>query len=96
MPTFSDAELMQAVRDGDLAAFEEIVLRHQAAAWKAAYRFTGDADDLVLLDHGRVAAAGRPADVLRREVLSPVYEIPVEVRTDEVTGRPYVLPRPPA
>jgi iron complex transport system ATP-binding protein len=53
------------------------------------------ADDLVLLDHGRVAAAGRPADVLRREVLSPVYEIPVEVRTDEVTGRPYVLPRPP-
>jgi iron complex transport system ATP-binding protein len=54
------------------------------------------ADDLVLMQAGRVAAAGRPADVLRPEVLSPVYETPIEVRTDEATGRPYVLPRPPA
>jgi iron complex transport system ATP-binding protein len=51
-------------------------------------------DDLVLLDHGHVAAAGRPQDVLRSEVLSPVYEMPVEVRLDESTGRPYVFPRP--
>jgi iron complex transport system ATP-binding protein len=54
------------------------------------------ADDLVLLDAGRVAASGRPEDVLRPEVLSPVYDTPIEVRTDEATGRPYVLPRPPA
>jgi iron complex transport system ATP-binding protein len=54
------------------------------------------ADDLVLVDSGAVAAAGRPADVLRPEVLSPVYGTPIEVRTDEATGRPYVLPRPPA
>jgi iron complex transport system ATP-binding protein len=54
------------------------------------------ADDLVLLNAGRVAATGRPEDVLRPEVLSPVYETPIEVRTDEATGRPYVLPRPPA
>jgi iron complex transport system ATP-binding protein len=53
------------------------------------------ADDLVLLDAGRVAAAGAPADVLRPEILSPVYDTPIEVRTDEVTGRPYLLPRPP-
>ena len=43
MKTPSDEELMIAVRDGDLAAFEQIVVRHQADAWKAAYRFTGDA-----------------------------------------------------
>lgn len=34
---------MLAVRDGDLDAFERIVLRHQAEAWRVAYRFTGDA-----------------------------------------------------
>jgi len=34
---------MLAVRDGDLDAFEQLVLQHQAEAWRAAYRFTGDA-----------------------------------------------------
>ena len=53
------------------------------------------ADRLVLVSEGRVAAAGTPQEVIRPEVLSPVYETPVEVRTDEATGRPYVLPRPP-
>ena len=28
---------------GDLAAFEQLVLRYQAEAWRVAYRFTGDA-----------------------------------------------------
>jgi len=51
------------------------------------------ADELVLLARGRVAAAGSPADVVRTDVLEPVYETPVAVRTDEATGRPYVLPR---
>lgn len=54
------------------------------------------ADDLVLVDRGRIAAVGSPREVLRPDVLSAVYEIPVEVRTDEATGRPMVLPRPPA
>jgi len=53
------------------------------------------ADDLVLLACGEVAAAGPPEAVIRPEVLEPVYETPVEVRTDEATGRPLVLPRPP-
>ena len=43
MPTPSNEELMLNVRDGDLDAFERIVLRHQAEAWRVAYRFTGDA-----------------------------------------------------
>jgi RNA polymerase sigma-70 factor (ECF subfamily) len=39
----SDEELMLAAGQGDLDAFERIVLRHQAEAWRVAYRFTGDA-----------------------------------------------------
>jgi len=39
----SDEELMLRVRDGDLGAFEQMVLRHQAEAWRVAYRFAGDA-----------------------------------------------------
>ncbi|MFA4945048.1 MAG: sigma-70 family RNA polymerase sigma factor [Lentisphaeria bacterium] len=43
MQTPSSEELMLGVRDGDLFAFEQLVLRHQAEAWRVAYRFTGDA-----------------------------------------------------
>ena len=43
MKTPSDEELMLNVREGDLAAFEQLVLRHQAKAWHVAYRFIGDA-----------------------------------------------------
>ncbi|MFW6163904.1 MAG: RNA polymerase sigma factor, partial [Planctomycetota bacterium] len=39
----SDEELMLAVRQGDLDAFEQLVERHQGAAWNAAWRFLGDA-----------------------------------------------------
>lgn len=38
----SDAELMQAVQQGDLSAFEQIVLRHQALVWSTASRFLND------------------------------------------------------
>lgn len=53
------------------------------------------ADDLVLMKGGHVEAAGSPVEVLRPDVLGNVYETPVEVRTDEATGRPFVLPRAP-
>jgi len=43
MPTPSDEDLMLAAGRGDLNAFEQLVLRHQAEAWRVAYRFTGDA-----------------------------------------------------
>ena len=52
------------------------------------------ADDVVLIAGGQVAAAGTPAEVLRTDVLETVYETRVRVEFDEVTGRPYVLPRP--
>jgi len=34
---------MLAVGQGDLTAFEQLVLRYQGGAWRVAYRFTGDA-----------------------------------------------------
>jgi RNA polymerase sigma-70 factor (ECF subfamily) len=34
---------MLAAGRGDLSAFAQIVTRHQAEAWRVAYRFTGDA-----------------------------------------------------
>ena len=34
---------MQAVAEGDLDAFNELILRYQDLAWKMAYRFIGDA-----------------------------------------------------
>jgi iron complex transport system ATP-binding protein len=52
------------------------------------------ADDLALVKAGRVVAAGPPAEVLRADILQDVYETPLEVRVDEATGRPYILPRP--
>ncbi len=45
-----DEDLMRAAGKGDAAAFGEIVSRHQAWAWRVAWRFTGDAaeaEDLV-------------------------------------------------
>src|SRR5579859_232863 len=38
----SDEELMQAAQQGDLSAFEQVVLRHQQTAWRVACRFLGD------------------------------------------------------
>ncbi|MFI5931955.1 ABC transporter ATP-binding protein [Actinoplanes sp. NPDC051494] len=45
------------------------------------------ADTLLLLDAGRVHAAGHPHDVLTAENLSEVYDLRVEVETDPRTGR---------
>ena len=41
----SDEELMSEVAQGDLSAFEQLVRRHQASAWNAAFRLLGNADD---------------------------------------------------
>jgi iron complex transport system ATP-binding protein len=41
---------------------------------------------VVLLDRGRVRAAGPPADVLTEEALSATYGIRIEVSVDPSTG----------
>jgi iron complex transport system ATP-binding protein len=51
------------------------------------------ADRMLLLSHGRVAAEGTPAEVLRDDVLGAVYEWPIAVRPDPETGAPRVTPR---
>ncbi len=44
------------------------------------------ADQVVLLHRGRVYATGSPEEVLTAEILTAVYEVPVVVHTDPVTG----------
>jgi iron complex transport system ATP-binding protein len=50
------------------------------------------ADRIVLLDRGQVAAEGTPAEVFRADVMEKVYEWPLRVDTDPVTGAPRVVP----
>lgn len=52
-------------------------------------------DRLVLLDRGRIAALGAPAEVLTPERLRAVYGAEVEVRPHPVSGRPVVIPLGP-
>ena len=49
-------------------------------------------DRLVMLNAGRVAAEGAPADVLRPELLRDVYGVAVTVIPHPETGRPVVAP----
>jgi len=51
------------------------------------------ADRVVLLNRGRIAAEGTPAEVVRRELLRQVYGTDVAVWPDPVTGRPVALVR---
>ena len=47
---------------------------------------------IVLLDHGKVVAAGAPADVMRGDVLEPVYHWPLVVSRDPAVGAPVLVP----
>ncbi len=49
-------------------------------------------DRLVLLSAGKVAAEGRPEEVLRSDVLTKVYGAPVDVFPHPRTGLPVVAP----
>jgi iron complex transport system ATP-binding protein len=50
-------------------------------------------DRLILLHAGRIVADGAPERVLLPAILREVYGVEAEVRRDEATGRPFVLPR---
>jgi iron complex transport system ATP-binding protein len=50
------------------------------------------ADRLVLLDRGRIAAAGSVEDVMRADVLERVYGWPVVVTRDPAVGAPALVP----
>jgi len=51
------------------------------------------ADRVVVLDRGTVAADGPPEDVCTAELLTAVYQHPIDVVPHPLTGRPLVLPR---
>ncbi|WP_418275575.1 heme ABC transporter ATP-binding protein [Isoptericola jiangsuensis] len=78
--------LAQARRHADAGGAVVVVLHDLplAAAW---------ADRVVVVARGRVAADGAPADVLTSDLLSDVYDHPVDVLTHPVTGALLVLPR---
>lgn len=52
------------------------------------------ADHLVLLDAGRVVAAGPPEEVLEADRLSAVYGLPIQVSRDPTTGVLRIAPAP--
>lgn len=63
-----------------------VVVMHDLAL-AAAY-----ADEIALMSHGTVAATGPPATVLTADLLSEVYEYPIEVWYHPRTGAVIVLP----
>jgi iron complex transport system ATP-binding protein len=83
------------------------ILREEAARGRAVLLTTHHlnlaaryADRLVLLHRGRVAAAGRPADVLVAETVSAVYDWPIRVERLEDPGpdrgAPQMIPLRPS
>ena len=53
------------------------------------------ADKVAVLSAGRIAACGRPTEVLTAELLTDVYRHPVEVLCHPNTGRQLILPHRP-
>ncbi|HLV04950.1 heme ABC transporter ATP-binding protein [uncultured Georgenia sp.] len=53
----------------------------------------GYADRVAVLDHGTLAAFGAPEDVLQPDLLSAVYQHPVEVLPHPRTSAPIILAR---
>jgi iron complex transport system ATP-binding protein len=79
MTTF---ELLRALRDEGVGV---VLVTHNI---NLAARF---ADELVLLDRGRLVAHGPPADVLTKDRIDAVYQWPVSIVSDPA-GAPQVLP----
>lgn len=52
-------------------------------------RFAGK---IVLLNHGKVVAAGDPTDVMQAQVLESVYDWPLVVTRDPAAGAPTLVP----
>jgi iron complex transport system ATP-binding protein len=76
-------EWLRGWLEADRARRGAVVVTHEL---ELAARF---ADRVLLLDQGRVAAEGPPAEVLQAERIAEVYQ--VEARLLEVGGRPHVV-----
>lgn len=62
-----------------------VVVLHDLAAAAA------HADDVIVLDAGRVVAAGTPAETLTAQLIGDVYGLDVEVLADS-GGNPVIVP----
>ncbi|CAN5820128.1 heme ABC transporter ATP-binding protein [soil metagenome] len=82
-----EMEILQLLRRSADRGMTVLLITHHL---DLAARF---ADRLLVLGCGRVAAEGTPTEVFREEILEAVYGWPVEVRIDEITGAPRVIPR---
>lgn len=82
-----EMEILRLLRDSADRGMAVLLITHHL---DLAARF---ADRLLLLGCGRMAAEGDARQVLRADVLETVYGWPVDVRTDELTGAPRVIPR---
>lgn len=89
----TDESLMLAAAGGDCAAFEQLVVRHQVAVWRTAYRMVADrqaAEDLAqeaFLRLFRASGRYRPTAALR----TYLYRIVVRVCLDYLRKK---RPRP--
>jgi iron complex transport system ATP-binding protein len=81
------ARLVAALRRRASAGGAALVVLHDLGLAAAA------CDRVALLDAGRLAAEGTPADVLRPNLLERIYGTEVDVISHPVTGRPLVSPR---
>jgi energy-coupling factor transporter ATP-binding protein EcfA2 len=54
-----------------------------AAAW---------ADEIVLMNSGRIAARGPPSEIFRDDLLSAVFGCPIRANVTPPAGTPYTLP----
>jgi RNA polymerase sigma-70 factor, ECF subfamily len=85
----SDETLMRAVAGGDVAAFEQLVLRHQESVWRTAYRMVGcrqSAEDIAQAAFLRVFEAQqryRPTAAFR----TYLYRIVVRLCLDHLRKR---------
>jgi iron complex transport system ATP-binding protein len=76
-------ELLHSLASDGLAV---LIVSHQL---NLLARFAGT---IVLLNHGKVVAAGNPSEVMRAEVLESVYDWPLVVTRDPAVGAPALVP----
>jgi iron complex transport system ATP-binding protein len=53
------------------------------------------ADRVAVLSHGQLVAEGEPSEILSPELLARVWGVVAEIRRDQATGLPYLIPRLP-
>lgn len=80
-------DVLRIARDLAHAGAAVVVVLHDLSL-AAAY-----ADEVTILDDGRVVAGGAPDDVFTAERIEAVYGVAVRILRDDDTGRPIIVPR---